>query len=245
MDPNRGQFMSQDPTFLAMGDPNQIKKLTKENQTSILSDPQMQNSYGYARDNPITNKDATGLITEEAKMFFRGIDVISNILFGRTALDHFTTTPAESVRELSNDSAQYHVDGFLFLVGQAAGATTLPGFAINVGGLGLMGYDYYCGNQPCTTLQGSQFVSPRAILASMPKPAISIPSSGSNSRQISTQNFFSGSSVQERAAAVNAYNTASGYTAPQDKYWVTPSGAVVTWYGEVKSQPITSTQSKK
>jgi RHS repeat-associated protein len=48
MDPSRGQFLSEDPVFL--GDPKQQK----------LDDPQSLNSYSYANDNPITNKDPDG-----------------------------------------------------------------------------------------------------------------------------------------------------------------------------------------
>jgi RHS repeat-associated protein len=47
-DPNRGQFLSQDPVFL--GDPK----------TQNLADPQSLNSYSYAEDNPIKNKDPNG-----------------------------------------------------------------------------------------------------------------------------------------------------------------------------------------
>ena len=50
----RGQFMSQDPVFLNMG----VDKRTK----ALLPDPQLQNAYGYARNNPLAFKDATGEI---------------------------------------------------------------------------------------------------------------------------------------------------------------------------------------
>jgi RHS repeat-associated protein len=46
-DPNRGQFISQDPTFWSL----------KMN----LNDPQSLNSYSYANDNPITKSDPDGL----------------------------------------------------------------------------------------------------------------------------------------------------------------------------------------
>jgi hypothetical protein len=47
MEPSRGQFLSQDPSFIKMS-PN------------IILDPQLQNSYGYARSNPIIYKDPNG-----------------------------------------------------------------------------------------------------------------------------------------------------------------------------------------
>jgi hypothetical protein len=65
------------------GVPAQLKRLTKEEQRVILSDPQLLNSYGYARDNPITNKDATGLIS--VKTFYRGLEIVSNFLLGQSA----------------------------------------------------------------------------------------------------------------------------------------------------------------
>src|SRR5262249_1694250 len=47
-----GQFISQDPVFWEIG-------LTPDGKTA-LSDPQSQNSYSYARDNPITKSDPLG-----------------------------------------------------------------------------------------------------------------------------------------------------------------------------------------
>jgi hypothetical protein len=57
---SRGQFLSEDPTFLAIGDPNKLKQVTGLDQQKFLSDPQLANSTSYARDNPITNRDPDG-----------------------------------------------------------------------------------------------------------------------------------------------------------------------------------------
>jgi RHS repeat-associated protein len=59
-DNGRGQFLTQDPTFLAVDDPNRLQQFTQE-QPKLLSDPQLLNSYGYGGDNPLTNKDPQGL----------------------------------------------------------------------------------------------------------------------------------------------------------------------------------------
>ena len=48
----RGQFLSEDPVFWEIGQTPDGK--------AILSDPQSQNSYSWARDNPIINKDPNG-----------------------------------------------------------------------------------------------------------------------------------------------------------------------------------------
>jgi RHS repeat-associated protein len=49
---DRGQFISQDPVFWEIG--------LSQDGRSALSNPQALNSYGYANDNPITNKDPSG-----------------------------------------------------------------------------------------------------------------------------------------------------------------------------------------
>ena len=56
----RGQFLSQDPSFLTVGDFNQVKSVTGQDQRLFLADPQQMNSYSYGRDNPVSNKDPQG-----------------------------------------------------------------------------------------------------------------------------------------------------------------------------------------
>jgi len=57
----RGQFISDDPAFLAVGDPAKLKSLLGQNQQTFLSNPQQLNSYSWAQDNPINKSDPTGL----------------------------------------------------------------------------------------------------------------------------------------------------------------------------------------
>src|SRR5882762_2086661 len=59
--PTQGQFIAQDPMFLAVGNPNQLRQLSQDDQQKFLSDPQRLKSYSYGQDNPITNKDPQGL----------------------------------------------------------------------------------------------------------------------------------------------------------------------------------------
>lgn len=60
----KGNFISQDPVFVALGNPNEITRLTQQQQNLLLSDPQAMNSYSYARNNPVVNKDSSGLCFE-------------------------------------------------------------------------------------------------------------------------------------------------------------------------------------
>jgi len=57
---DRGQFISQDPMHLAIGNPQEIRQISGIDQRQYLTDPQLLNSYSYARNNPIVNKDPEG-----------------------------------------------------------------------------------------------------------------------------------------------------------------------------------------
>jgi RHS repeat-associated protein len=57
---SRGQFMTQDPVFLAVGDSREVREITQKTLRAILADPQNLNSYSYAGNNPILFKDSTG-----------------------------------------------------------------------------------------------------------------------------------------------------------------------------------------
>jgi RHS repeat-associated protein len=53
-DPARGQFTSQDPTHLAIGNIAEIRAVTGLSQQEYLRDPQLLNSYSYIRTEEIT-----------------------------------------------------------------------------------------------------------------------------------------------------------------------------------------------
>jgi len=56
----QGRFLSQDPSFLEVGNIQQIEKLTGNSFANYLSNPQNLNSYSYAINNPIRFKDEKG-----------------------------------------------------------------------------------------------------------------------------------------------------------------------------------------
>lgn len=55
-----GRFLSQDAVFVALGNGEEIQKLTQIEQNKVLEDPQSLNSYSYARNNPISLSDPEG-----------------------------------------------------------------------------------------------------------------------------------------------------------------------------------------
>ncbi len=68
-DPSFGRFVSEDPSFLAIGDDKQVKDDTGHDFTTYLSDPQSLNSYSYAENNPITKIDSNGKSAIPADQF--------------------------------------------------------------------------------------------------------------------------------------------------------------------------------
>jgi len=59
-DSARGQFLTEEPIFLNIGDPAQVQQLSQQDQQRYLADPQQLNAYSYGRDNPINRKDTSG-----------------------------------------------------------------------------------------------------------------------------------------------------------------------------------------
>ncbi|MEO5646265.1 MAG: SpvB/TcaC N-terminal domain-containing protein [Candidatus Paceibacterota bacterium] len=55
-----GRFISEDPSFLMIGDSNQTKNITGQDLQQLLMDPQSLNSYSYVENNPLIKIDPDG-----------------------------------------------------------------------------------------------------------------------------------------------------------------------------------------
>jgi RHS repeat-associated protein len=137
---SNGQFLSEDPTFLAVGT-SKLRELLdlsnggngsfsgtgsseqKDRQALVrfLEDPQQMNSYGYARDNPITKSDPTGLWYKE-------------FATGKQSWPSFQLELGQAAGQLSQDSPawDYAIShpckaGAVVGVGSGLGATEAAG----------------------------------------------------------------------------------------------------------------------
>jgi RHS repeat-associated protein len=113
---SRGQFMSQDPVFLLVGDPNGIKQMTQNEMTAIIADPQALNSYSYARNNPLVLKDPNG------ETFFAAGTLAFELVVG----SFFTFGVANSSIRVLEVWQQISADGLL-----TAGERRALGFTIS------------------------------------------------------------------------------------------------------------------
>jgi RHS repeat-associated protein len=89
---SRGDFLSEDPVAAAIGDGNAVAQIAGQSQQAFLSDPQQLNSYAYARNNPVINRDPTGKAfgLDDAAGFALGGFVGSGIYLGES---YFTGQP--------------------------------------------------------------------------------------------------------------------------------------------------------
>jgi RHS repeat-associated protein len=88
--PAQGQFLSEDPVFIALGNQNQTQQLTQQNQRSLLGNPQQLNSYSYAQDNPITKEDPSGKYGEiSGAVVIPGRSFSAGLRFDENGVDFF------------------------------------------------------------------------------------------------------------------------------------------------------------
>jgi RHS repeat-associated protein len=249
-DPSRGEFLSEDPTVLAVGTPDQLKQLSQRDQRAFLSDPQQLNSYSYGRDNPVTQKDPNGLFPWEdvftaGEWLHRGM--YANDL-GQYLLNNM---PSEETGKIA-------VDGTVVVAGAVAQMlpfTNPVSTQLMLGSVALQGLDYVCANAiTCRTvgappnLSGPQIA--QQVLSTL-NPTAQITPGGQfwtppNSQYFNPtySNIFS-TSIRTRIDATKSFNASTGNSsggsgggAPSsNSLWVTPSGAVVTFGGSLVAPP--------
>jgi RHS repeat-associated protein len=135
-DQNSGNFLSQDPVYLAVGGPNLANKMgvsetdnaSNDNERAIrefLSDPQIENGYSYARNNPLSIIDPNG----NFGVFFEGgVSAGVGLPAGFSGMGTFAggITVDTSSNNLSSQLGAYTSYGGL--IGGVFHSTTLRGF---------------------------------------------------------------------------------------------------------------------
>jgi RHS repeat-associated protein len=249
----QGQFITQDPTFLALGNPGLLQQLSQQNQQGLLSDPQQMNAYSYGRDNPIRMKDPNGQQSvEDFRLFYDGLELTNRGLYARDISGYVRNgMPSEQTAEIEFGAVTF-IGGFVaqygpnMLVG-AGEVTFAPGLALAEGGL--TGLSYACSFTTCGPI-GSVGMTPiqiqRQVLSTM-SPQISTSGRTSGTLNFGSFNNLFSSSVQVRQTAAQSINTSSGNSTSgsdgggsgpsNNSLWITPSGAVVTFGGQLVAPP--------
>ena len=103
-----GQFMSEDPVHWAVGNPEQIRRLTGQDMQVYLSDPQQLNSYSYGRDNPINRSDPWGLFNIKTGAVENG-DTLSAItlLLNKTYGTNYLVSTVATLNSIFNANKIY------------------------------------------------------------------------------------------------------------------------------------------
>jgi YD repeat-containing protein len=244
----QGQFLSEDPVFLGvpseqnLGDPQSLTSPWATHSASNLAsasglsgntqprgnstsgwpdwwllDPQMQNAYGYGRDNPTRYADPNGNFIAGAIpviLFFygaaqTGVDAWDAYNMNIKYAD--VTTPEEK----STSGFKAGFDVLTWGVGKAATQLGMSGYCLALSGLQATGdtLDFFYGPQIYQNL---------------------------NSRQVQSKIFTQGRQqfVQNYNASFGLSTGGGGGKSPNNNsLWVTPSGAIVTFGGQLFAPP--------
>jgi RHS repeat-associated protein len=240
-DPQRGQFLSQDPAFLALGNPDQLEQLSQQSQQRYLSDPQQMNSYSYANDNPITKKDPSGLLSPWEPILLGG-EVVEQVQYYFNLGKYAQMSPEERAAE----APKMNFESVTSIAGLIA-FNTPPGVAIMLGHFTLQGLDYACSFTTCGPV-GSVGMTPvhiQQLVYSSASQRTGTSGQTSYMPTFSTFNNLFSSSIQTRQVAANSINSSAGLSGSgtassppsNNSVWVTPSGAVVTFGGQLVAPP--------
>ena len=147
LNPTQGQFISQDPSFLAVSDAAQLKKMTNRDQQEFLADPQLANSYGYGRDNPVTQKDPEGKIVPII------LGALAAYGWAQTYVDYVNfqtvTTYPEQFSDAEIRDTGYKLLADILLAGVAREAKDVENFVWGAGSVVLDTIDMHCANHTC------------------------------------------------------------------------------------------------
>jgi hypothetical protein len=218
----RGQFLSEDPSFLAVGDPNAVKQVTGQDQRTFLSDPQQMNSTSYGRAIPIYY----GAITAPewappvvAGILAAGAYITADMsLRNNGGLRWGGTVPTLDPAKMGFGPPPSGPEDW------RPNLDNKPKWmkTIAIGGLVTMG--------------GAELAEP------MYKLYNSL-TTRSTQAQRALNSQLNSASIQTRYQATQSYNAATGASTPQTQLWVTPNGAVVSWSGQVVAPAPSKTSS--
>ncbi|MBP6860078.1 MAG: VCBS repeat-containing protein [Candidatus Pacebacteria bacterium] len=125
-DGGRGQFLSQDPSYLRIGDSG-FEKVYSRKLQEHLANPQALNSYAYAHGNPITNSDPNG----EILPLLIGAWAIAEI--GLSIYDGYNAYQTVNNPDASDFEKGIAVSGFAAgLIGPAGGYGTAGSKALQI-----------------------------------------------------------------------------------------------------------------
>jgi RHS repeat-associated protein len=255
-DSARGQFVSQDPVFWEIGLTNDGKKALLNPQVVNAYGYSADNPITSKDPNGRCPICALALIGAGGGIAGQyGFDVYNNIQtngFGASDFYSNLSSPqtyltrgiqGAAVAMTGGAAGGFGIAAQMGIVGAASGATGALGNAY-------LGDPVTLQSVTSDTLFGGLTFGLQKIIPSVPgrlpnfgtdafffgqhtqQSALQL-SYGAFSSYVSAVVGSAGSTQQSRSAAVQSINTSSGASSPQSQLWVTPSGAVVTWGGNV------------
>jgi RHS repeat-associated protein len=225
---DRGQFISQDPTFLAIGNPSLLGQLAQQDQARFLMDPQLANSYNYGRDNPISLKDPLGLAAKifEDNAVVSGLEYYGYYDLGKQGINLLVKGPTAT----EDEKAQFRVDLSLATVGALPKKVAQRSEAafMTVGGTALQAIDAYCSSNVCLNFVNSQPSSAQTILnnlnngSALSLKAINSTLTGNTQKTYwgqTQQSYRGGNSSQHSGASYSRFSSSlSGFVSSLSAY---------------------------
>jgi hypothetical protein len=218
---------------------------SRDNPEQFLPDPQQLNMYSYSRNNPLIYVDNSGdaatlalapvALVMSPWAVIAGVAALPAYLIGKSAIDYVgdkqrLENSREQVRRMEQQrwaGEVQTIDTSKYGLGRPPSGfedwnpnfKNKPSWMKIVGITGFIAGAIYELAEPIVGLFESQ--------------------DGQNDYQLHNQAYqayarqINSSSIQSRYQATQDYNTTSGANLNEDKLWVTPNGAVITWDGKV------------